>query len=79
MAHQLARPRGPGGVTRSRTQAQTSRPPLGIPRPAIVLMGTCLLPREVEGRCLQKDPDRRFQHMADVKVELNEIKEESDS
>jgi Tol biopolymer transport system component len=30
-------------------------------------------------RCLQKEPDRRFQHMADVKVELQEIKEESDS
>jgi len=30
-------------------------------------------------RCLQKKPHRRFQHMADVKVELQEIKEESDS
>jgi len=30
-------------------------------------------------RCLQKDPDRRFQHMGDVKVELREIKEESES
>jgi len=40
------------------------------------------LPKELERlilRCLQKDPDRRFQHMADVKVELQEIKEESDS
>jgi eukaryotic-like serine/threonine-protein kinase len=40
------------------------------------------LPRDIEKlilRCLQKDPDRRFQHMADVKVELQEIKEESDS
>jgi len=30
-------------------------------------------------RCLHKEPDRRFQHMADVKVELQEIKEESES
>jgi len=40
------------------------------------------LPKELERlilRCLQKEPDRRFQHMADVKVELQEIKEESDS
>jgi eukaryotic-like serine/threonine-protein kinase len=40
------------------------------------------LPRELERlilRCLQKDPDRRFQHMGDVKVGLQEIKEESNS
>src|SRR5882672_6371758 len=40
------------------------------------------LPKELERlilRCLQKDPDRRFQHMVDVKVELQEIKEESTS
>jgi serine/threonine protein kinase len=30
-------------------------------------------------RCLRKDPARRFQHMADVRVELEEIKEDSDS
>ena len=30
-------------------------------------------------RCLRKEPARRFQHMSDVKVELQEIKEESDS
>jgi Tol biopolymer transport system component len=30
-------------------------------------------------RCLRKDPDRRFQHMADLKVALEELKEESDS
>jgi Tol biopolymer transport system component len=29
--------------------------------------------------CLRKDPGRRFQHMDDVKVELEELKEESDS
>ena len=40
------------------------------------------VPRELERivmRCLRKDPDRRFQHMADLKVALEELKEESDS
>src|SRR5262249_6756285 len=40
------------------------------------------LPAEVDRilrRCLRKDPARRFQSMADVKVELDEIREESDS
>ncbi len=30
-------------------------------------------------RCLRKDPARRFQHMGDVKVELEDLKEESES
>jgi len=30
-------------------------------------------------RCLRKDPTRRFQHIDDVKVALEELKEESDS
>jgi hypothetical protein len=30
-------------------------------------------------RCLRKEPARRFQHMADVKVELEEVKDDSDS
>jgi Tol biopolymer transport system component len=29
-------------------------------------------------RCLRKDPARRFQHTSDIKVELEELKEESD-
>ena len=40
------------------------------------------VPKELERiilRCLRKEPARRFQHMADVKVELQEVKEESDS
>lgn len=40
------------------------------------------LPRELERiilRCLRKEPDRRFQHMDDVRIELLEVKEESDS
>ena len=40
------------------------------------------LPAEVErviSRCLRKDPIKRFQHMADVKVALEELKEESES
>ncbi len=30
-------------------------------------------------RCLRKEPGRRFQNIADVKIELQEVKEESDS
>jgi Tol biopolymer transport system component/predicted Ser/Thr protein kinase len=30
-------------------------------------------------RCLRKEPDRRFQHVSDVKVELLELKEAADS
>ena len=30
-------------------------------------------------RCLRKEPERRFQHMLDVKLELEQIKEDSDS
>jgi len=39
-------------------------------------------PRELErviNRCLRKNPERRFQHMADLKVALEELKEESES
>jgi eukaryotic-like serine/threonine-protein kinase len=40
------------------------------------------LPREVERivrRCLRKDPEHRFHHMEDLRVALEELKEESDS
>jgi Tol biopolymer transport system component/tRNA A-37 threonylcarbamoyl transferase component Bud32 len=40
------------------------------------------VPTELERiilHCLRKEPGRRFQHMVDVKVELEELKEESDS
>jgi serine/threonine protein kinase len=40
------------------------------------------VPRDLERiilRCLRKEPARRFQNMLDVKVELEEIKDESDS
>ena len=40
------------------------------------------LPRELERlilRCLKKEPERRYQLMLDVRNELQEIKEESDS
>ena len=40
------------------------------------------LPRDLAklvARCLRKDPERRFQYMKDLKVELEELKEESDS
>ncbi len=50
------------------------------PRPASQV--TPDLPKEVERvirRCLRKDPGHRFQHMDDLKVALEELKEESDS
>src|SRR5215471_4229128 len=34
---------------------------------------------KIIARCLRKDPDRRFQHMDDIKVALEELKEESES
>jgi eukaryotic-like serine/threonine-protein kinase len=40
------------------------------------------MPRDLEkiiSHCLRKDTERRFQHMADVKTLLDELKEESDS
>jgi eukaryotic-like serine/threonine-protein kinase len=40
------------------------------------------VPKELERivlHCLRKEPGRRFQHMADVRVELEELQEESDS
>ena len=40
------------------------------------------IPQELERiitRCLRKNPERRFQHMDDLKVALEELKEESDS
>jgi Tol biopolymer transport system component len=40
------------------------------------------VPKELERiilHCLRKEPDRRFQHISDVKVELQDVKEESDS
>jgi eukaryotic-like serine/threonine-protein kinase len=40
------------------------------------------IPRELERvvmRCLRKDPERRFQTMADLRVELEDLKEESES
>jgi eukaryotic-like serine/threonine-protein kinase len=50
------------------------------PRPVSAVAAD--VPRDLEKiitRCLRKDPDRRFQHMGDVKVALQELKEESDS
>jgi serine/threonine protein kinase len=50
------------------------------PKPAGELVES--LPREVErliSRCLRKDISQRFQDMADVKITLEELKEESDS
>jgi eukaryotic-like serine/threonine-protein kinase len=50
------------------------------PRPARQLVEA--LPPELDrvlARCLRKDPARRFQVMADLKVALEELREESDS
>jgi Tol biopolymer transport system component len=50
------------------------------PKPISQLVSA--VPSDLErivNRCLRKDPERRFQHMADVKVALQELKEESDS
>jgi serine/threonine protein kinase len=50
------------------------------PRPASKLVDG--LPREVErliSRCLRKEVNQRCQHMDDVKIVLEELKEESDS
>ncbi len=50
------------------------------PTPPSTLVST--LPHDLERtilRCLRKDPAKRFQTMADVRVDLAEIKEDSDS
>ena len=48
------------------------------PSPAEVAAGTSGRGSS-DRRCLRKDPARRFQHMDDLKVALEELKEESDS
>ena len=50
------------------------------PRPASELSPE--VSRDLEriiGRCLRKDPARRFQHMDDLRVALEEVREEADS
>src|ERR1700730_15925956 len=50
------------------------------PKPAGAI--STALPRDLEKiitRCLRKDRERRLQYMADIKVTLQELKEESDS
>ena len=52
---------------------QDPRPPSQLGEP---------VPRDLEriiARCLRKDPARRFQHMDDLKVAIEELKEESES
>ncbi len=51
------------------------------PKPVREAAGEAV-PRDLEkiiGRCLRKEAGKRFQHMDDVKVALEELKEESDS
>jgi dienelactone hydrolase len=48
------------------------------PPPSTLVPG---VPKELERiilRCLRKDPSQRFQHMGDVKIDLSELKDESD-
>src|SRR5271165_710737 len=65
------------GETNASTMAAILR---DTPRPASQLVDG--LPREVEkliSRCLRKDVNQRSQHMDDIKIALQELKEESDS
>ncbi len=65
------------GETKASTLAAVLRED---PKPASEISGT--VPAEVErilGRCLRKDPQRRWQTMADLRIALQDVKEESDS
>jgi eukaryotic-like serine/threonine-protein kinase len=48
-------------------------------RPTEVVPGVRSDLEKVILRCLRREPDRRFQHIGDVKVELQEVKDDSDS
>ena len=66
-----------GGHTRVSTMAAILRD-----EPKLIAEAAGAIPRDVEKlvrRCLQKDVQRRFQHMDDVKIALEELKEESES
>jgi Tol biopolymer transport system component len=66
-----------GGGSRASVMASILRE-----EPKFPAESTQAVPRELEkvvARCLRKDPERRFQHMSDLKVALQELKEESDS
>ncbi len=61
-----------GSAEATRAAVLTEQPP----SPSDVVPG---VPRDLERliqRCLRKEPDRRYQHMLDVKVDLQEISEE---
>jgi eukaryotic-like serine/threonine-protein kinase len=62
--------RGQSAVTILAAIIEKEAPPLPAEIPADV--------QKVVARCLRKEPSRRFQHMADVGVELQELREESD-
>jgi serine/threonine protein kinase/Tol biopolymer transport system component len=66
---------------RGETRASTLAAILRDEPPAISQVSS-VVPQELErivARCMRKDPQRRFQHMDDLKVALEELKEESDS
>ena len=62
---------GDSAITTLAAVIEKEPPPLSREIPAGV--------EKVVARCLRKDPSRRYQHMADVRVELQELVEESDS
>ena len=57
--------RGAGGDDHSRSRSRSTACPQELDK--------------LIRRCLRKDPERRFQHMDDVQIALEELKEESDS
>ncbi len=73
----LTRKRPFRGETRVSTMAAILRD-----EPQLVTDSDGAIPRELERivmRCLRKDPARRFQTMADLKVALEEVKDETES
>jgi len=64
-----------GSAPETRAAVLTQQPPSA----SDVVPGVPQALERVIQRCLRKEPDRRYQHMLDVKLELLELKEESDS
>jgi hypothetical protein len=69
--------RAVAGKTMSETLAAVVRDQPKAPREVVPGIPEAL--ERLILRCLRKEPERRFQHMSDVHVELREVKEESDS
>jgi eukaryotic-like serine/threonine-protein kinase len=65
------------GTTREETLRAVIGHPAKAPREVVPAVSEQL--EKLILRCLRKEPERRFQHMSDVKVELQEILEEMDA